>query len=104
MLHAAQRIAFARSWPQQKPGFSQKPGFLGVFVEKMSVLADPRNPVGKKPGFLIQYLRHFPVGRVERSGTRSICWVSLRYTQPTKNGIFILAKVLLKKPGFCWAS
>jgi hypothetical protein len=31
MLHAAQRIAFARSWPQQKPGFSQKPGFLGVF-------------------------------------------------------------------------
>ncbi len=24
----------------------------------------------------------------------------LRSTQPTKNGIFILAKVLLKKPGF----
>ena len=44
----------------QKPGwqktgfltFSQKPGFLGVRVDRMSVLADPRNPVGKKPGFL----------------------------------------------------
>ncbi len=33
-------------------GFSQKPGFLGVRVDRMSVLAPPRNPVGKKPGFL----------------------------------------------------
>ncbi len=33
--------------------FCEKPGFLGVRVEGMSVLAPPRNPVGKKPGFLI---------------------------------------------------
>jgi hypothetical protein len=29
-----------------------------------------------------------------------ICWVPLRSTQPTKNGIFILAKVLFKETGF----
>ncbi len=59
--------------------FCEKPGFLGVRVEGMSVLApprnpvgkpqkpgwqtpetrlaNPRNPVGKKPGFLINALR-----------------------------------------------
>jgi hypothetical protein len=49
-------FAFARFWPQQKPGFSQKPGFLGVRVDWMSVLADSRNPVGKKLGFLIDWM------------------------------------------------
>jgi hypothetical protein len=29
----------------------KKPGFLGVRVDGMSVLAPPRNRVGKKPGF-----------------------------------------------------
>ncbi len=37
--------------------FCEKPGFLGVRVEGMSVLAPPRNPVGKKPGFSINTLR-----------------------------------------------
>jgi len=50
---ACRKATPSRFWPQQKPGFSQKPGFLGVRVERMSVLTDPRNPVGKKPGFLI---------------------------------------------------
>jgi 16S rRNA (cytidine1402-2'-O)-methyltransferase len=47
---------------------------------------------------------HFLVGRVERSGTRRICWVPLRSTQPTNKYFFILAKVLfsIKKTGRSW--
>ncbi len=51
-----------RFWPQQKPGFSQKPGFLGVRVDWMSVLAEPRNPVGKKPGFFCWQKTGFQIG------------------------------------------
>ncbi len=39
--------------------------------------------LSQKPGINGQYLRHFLVGRVERSGTRHICWLGLRSTQPT---------------------
>jgi hypothetical protein len=42
----------SRFWPQQKPGFCEKPGFLGVRVERMSVLAQEKKPGWQKTWFL----------------------------------------------------
>ncbi len=54
--------------------FCEKPGFLGVRVERMSVLAPPRNPVGKpqKPGWQTPETRlanpRNPVGKPQKPG------------------------------------
>ena len=71
------------------------------FEKKMGPQPGARKPglaqkKAKKPGFSNQHLRHFLVGRVERSGTRRICWVPLHSTQPT-NAIFYFDEGIVQK-------
>ncbi len=56
----------------------------------------------QKPGFFLQYLRHFLVGCADLRGTQRFCWVALSQSPTYEWYFLILAKVLFLKNRVSW--